>query len=110
MRLILRASSSAVQIGLEPICHAVAAFLRLELFRAYPRHVSSRVRAALKLFRRYSRRMSRAEEWVFRYSSFVTLLKTTQQESSAEKKDEKTRVQGASLILSNQVINEEIVL
>lgn len=54
--------------------------------------------------------MSRAEEWVFRYSSFVTLLKTTQQESSAKKKDEKTRVQGASLVLSNQVINEEIVL
>ncbi|KGA42493.1 hypothetical protein KU75_07210 [Pectobacterium odoriferum] len=35
MRPTLRASASAVQIGLEPICRAIAAFLQLELFRVY---------------------------------------------------------------------------
>ncbi|POY53633.1 hypothetical protein F018LOC_02656 [Pectobacterium versatile] len=35
MRPTLRASASAVQIGLEPICRAVAAFTQLELFRVY---------------------------------------------------------------------------
>jgi hypothetical protein len=45
--------------------------------------------------------MSSAEEWVFRYSSFVTLLKTTQQESSAEKK---TRKQGFRVLLSSDQI------
>ncbi|KHT31167.1 hypothetical protein RD01_18285 [Pectobacterium carotovorum subsp. carotovorum] len=35
MRPTLRASASAVQIGLEPICRAIAAFLQLELFGVY---------------------------------------------------------------------------
>ncbi|PJG63783.1 hypothetical protein CV016_06070 [Yersinia kristensenii] len=35
MRLTLRASIKTVQPGLRPICHSIAAFLRLELFRGY---------------------------------------------------------------------------
>nr|POY50272.1 hypothetical protein F131LOC_01820 [Pectobacterium versatile] len=35
MRPTLRASASAVQIGLEPICRAIAALLQLELFGVY---------------------------------------------------------------------------
>ncbi|EOG8307613.1 hypothetical protein ACLIXC_003114, partial [Yersinia enterocolitica] len=32
-RLTLRASAGAVQNGLQPICHSIAAYLQLELFR-----------------------------------------------------------------------------
>ncbi|GMB63330.1 hypothetical protein PPNK14_12190 [Pectobacterium parmentieri] len=35
MRLSLRANACVVQIGLEPICRAIAAYMQLELFRVW---------------------------------------------------------------------------
>ncbi|EOY2410952.1 hypothetical protein ACP1PL_004356, partial [Yersinia enterocolitica] len=34
-RLTLRAGAGAVQNGLRPICHSIAAYLRLEVYRVY---------------------------------------------------------------------------